>query len=119
MITTKIIGLTGGIGSGKTTVANYFRALNIPVYIADDEAKKLYNIVHIKTAVATAFGNEIIENNVINKKKLAEIVFNNPDKLLILNKIIHPGWKSIKKIQLLLKKLQYYSNQEVITTVIL
>ena len=52
--------------------------------------KKLYNIVHIKTAVATAFGNEIIENNVINKKKLAEIVFNNPDKLLILNKIIHP-----------------------------
>lgn len=87
---TKIIGLTGGIGSGKTMVANYMQSLGIPVYIADDEAKKIMNTEEVVEAVSLAFGNDIIENNLINREKLSKLVFNNPDKLKKLNAIIHP-----------------------------
>ena len=52
---TKIIGLTGGIGSGKTTIANYFSTLGIPVYIADDEAKKLMESSEVKDSIKEKF----------------------------------------------------------------
>ena len=58
---TKIIGLTGGIGSGKTTIAKHFASLGIPVYIADDEAKKLMNNSEIIAKLQAVFGEEIIE----------------------------------------------------------
>jgi dephospho-CoA kinase len=90
---TKVIGLTGGIGSGKTTVANYIKSLGIPVYIADDEAKRLMQTEDIIEAVTNAFGNEILEDGKLNREKLAQIVFNNPDKLQKLNAIIHPAVK--------------------------
>lgn len=90
---TKIIGLTGGIGSGKTTIAKHFASLGIPVYIADDEAKKLMDNSEIIAKLQAVFGNEIIENKKIDRKALAQIVFQNPKKLKILNSIIHPAVK--------------------------
>lgn len=87
---TKIIGLTGGIGSGKTTIAKLFIAEGIPVYIADDEAKKIMKSAEAVQKVAAVFGNEVIKNNHIDTKTLSSIVFNNPDKLKALNAIVHP-----------------------------
>lgn len=89
----KIIGLTGGIGSGKTMVANYIQSLGIPVYISDDEARGLMNTNDVIKAVSDEFGKGIIENGKINREKLAKLVFNNPDKLQKLNRIVHPRVK--------------------------
>ena len=91
---TKIIGLTGGIGSGKTTIANYIKSLGIPVYIADDEAKKLLTDDAIQKKIKDAFGETIFVNNILSKEKLSNIVFNDPDKLKKLNSIIHPAIKA-------------------------
>lgn len=90
---TKIIGLTGGIGSGKTTIARYIESKGIPVYIADLEAKKLMEDPKIINAIQTAFGTDIVKNSTINRVKLSKIVFNNPDKLAVLNGIVHPAVK--------------------------
>jgi dephospho-CoA kinase len=90
---TKIIGLTGGIGSGKTTVANHFIAAGIPVYIADDEARKIMQSPEILKKIEKIFGSVIFKNEVLNRQKLAEIVFSNSDKLKQLNAIIHPAVK--------------------------
>jgi dephospho-CoA kinase len=88
---TKIIGLTGGIGSGKTTIANYFLTLGIPVYIADDEAKKLMEFSEVKDSIKEKFGESIFENTILNRAKLAEIVFADSEKLYQLNAIVHPA----------------------------
>lgn len=90
---TKIIGLTGGIGSGKTTIANHFSSLGIPVYIADDEAKKIMQTPEVLNLIKKTFGDTIFENELLNRQKLAEIVFNNPEKLKQLNAIVHPAVK--------------------------
>ncbi|MFB0911129.1 MAG: dephospho-CoA kinase, partial [Flavobacterium sp.] len=58
---TKIIGLTGGIGSGKTTVANHFQSLGIPVYIADDEARKIMQTHDVIDAIKETFGTALFE----------------------------------------------------------
>lgn len=87
---TKIIGLTGGIGSGKTMVANYIKSLGIPVYIADNEAKKIMKTEEVIDKIRFAFGKDIIENDTVNKEKLSKIVFDNPENLQRLNTIIHP-----------------------------
>jgi dephospho-CoA kinase len=87
---TKIIGLTGGIGSGKTTVAKLFAAKGIPVYIADDEAKKIMKLPETIDSIRAVFGENVIENGLVNTKTLASIVFNNTEKLKLLNGIIHP-----------------------------
>lgn len=91
---TKIIGLTGGIGSGKTTVARYMESQGVPVYIADDEAKKIMESAEVTQEVAQAFGTEILSHTTIDRKKLAELVFNNPTKLETLNSIVHPKVKA-------------------------
>nr|WP_315148915.1 dephospho-CoA kinase [uncultured Flavobacterium sp.] len=88
---TKIIGLTGGIGSGKTTIANHFAAAGIPVYIADDEARKIMQSPEIVEDIKNTFGESIFDNSILNREKLSQIVFNNPDKLALLNAIIHPA----------------------------
>ena len=85
------IGLTGGIGSGKSTVALIFETINIPVYYADNEAKKILNENNfVRKEITAAFGN-IYDKNTINRKKLAKIVFNNEKKLDKLNSIVHPA----------------------------
>ena len=90
---TKIIGLTGGIGSGKTTIANHFMEANIPVYIADDEARKLMQSKEIINAIRKTFGDSIFDDATLNREKLSKIVFGNPEKLKLLNAIIHPAVK--------------------------
>jgi len=91
---TKIIGLTGGIGSGKSTVASYIASKGIPVYIADDEAKKIMELPEVILEVQQLFyENVLLENKQLNRTKIAEIVFKNPQKLQELNAIIHPKVK--------------------------
>lgn len=87
---TKIIGLTGGIGSGKTTVANYFQELGIPVYIADVEGKKITESPKILKAIKDAFGSAVFDEERLNRQKVSQIVFNDSEKLKQLNSIIHP-----------------------------
>ena len=95
-----IIGLTGGIGSGKTTLVNYMESLGIPAFIADEEAKKAMQSPHVLEEVKTSFGNSIFENGQLNRQQLASIVFSNPDKLKELNSIIHPEVKRLFAIWL-------------------
>ncbi|GGC92265.1 dephospho-CoA kinase [Flavobacterium lutivivi] len=91
---TKIIGLTGGIGSGKTSIAKYFEQKGIPVYIADERAKIVSSKPEVVSKIISAFGQEILdENDNISKEKLAKIVFTNSEKLQLLNSIIHPEVK--------------------------
>lgn len=90
---TKVIGLTGGIGSGKTTIANYFNEMGIPVYIADDGARRVMQSERIINQIKRTFGDAIFENNVLDRSKLADIVFKDKDKLNQLNAIVHPAVK--------------------------
>ena len=89
----KIIGLTGGIGSGKTLIANYIKSLGIPVYIADGEARKLMDTSEVIQAISKEFGSQIITNGKLNRQELAKVVFDNPEKLQNLNTIVHPHVK--------------------------
>ncbi|MTH14579.1 dephospho-CoA kinase [Flavobacterium sp. LC2016-01] len=90
---TKVIGLTGGIGSGKTTIANYFKEMGVSVYIADDAARAVMQSQAVIEKVKKVFGESLFENNVLNRAKLAEIVFNDADELAKLNAIVHPAVK--------------------------
>jgi len=90
---TKIVGLTGGIGSGKSTIAAYFKKRGVPVYIADDEAKKIMNDPEVVKKVQSVFEENIIENKQLNRKKIAELVFSSPEQLKKLNSIVHPEVK--------------------------
>ena len=88
---TKIIGLTGGIGSGKSTVAAYMASKGIPVYIADEEAKNIMECENIKHKIQNLFSESILNSDAtLNRKKIAQLVFNNPEKLKELNAIVHP-----------------------------
>lgn len=85
------IGLTGSIGSGKTTIAKLFTLLNIPVYLSDYEAKKILDQPEVTKLIVEKTGNSILaDNGLINRKALAEIVFNDIEKLQWLNSLIHP-----------------------------
>lgn len=85
------IGLTGGIGSGKSTVAKIFETLGIPVYYADAEAKRLMNSNEtLKVSIRQYFGEATYKNDELDRKYLADIVFNTPEKLELLNALIHP-----------------------------
>lgn len=92
---TKIIGLTGGIGSGKTTVAKYFASKGIPVYIADEAAKDIMNDKKVVQEVQSIFSeNVIFKNGLLDRNTIRELVFKDKSKLELLNKIIHPKVKS-------------------------
>jgi dephospho-CoA kinase len=85
------IGLTGGIGSGKSTVAKIFELLNVPVYYADEASKRLYHTDQdLITSVKKHFGEDIYAEEQLNRSKLAAIVFNDPQKLELLNELVHP-----------------------------
>jgi len=91
---TKIIGLTGGIGSGKSTVAKFFLANDIPVYIADEAAKKIMQEPSIINEIQKIFEeNVLLKSKQLDRKKIAKIVFSDPAKLQALNNIIHPRVK--------------------------
>jgi dephospho-CoA kinase len=92
---TRIIGLTGGIGSGKSTVANYIASKGIPVYIADEEAKKIMERSDVKHNIQILFPQSVLnDDNTLNRNKIAEFVFSNPEKLKQLNAIVHPAVKN-------------------------
>ena len=88
----KIIGLTGGIGSGKSTVLNEFKDLGIKTYCADKAAKNLINSdVRLIDSIKKVFGNNIYKKNKLDTYQLSEIVFQDSDKLKLLNSIVHPA----------------------------
>ena len=89
------IGITGGIGSGKTTVCQIFRLLGIPVFEADERAKILLDTnERIKNGLIHLFGKGIyIQGNVVDRKKLAEIIFNDDIQLQKVNSLVHPEVK--------------------------
>ncbi len=85
------IGLTGGIGSGKSTVAAIFEVLGIPVYYADAAAKRLMNEnAQIKALMVAHFGEQVYAAGVLNKTYLSEKIFSSPTQLALLNQLIHP-----------------------------
>lgn len=85
------IGLTGGIGSGKSTVAKVFETLGIPVYYADDRAKLIMNEDELlMQKIREHFGHDAYKNNQLNRSYIASQVFSNTEKLALLNSIVHP-----------------------------
>lgn len=86
------IGITGGIGSGKTTVARIFEVLGIPVYYADDAAKRIMNEDEtLKQQIIKNFGEGSYTDGRLNREYLAAIVFSDKKKLAILNALVHPA----------------------------
>jgi dephospho-CoA kinase len=86
------IGITGGIGSGKSTVAKVFEVLGIPVYNADLAAKRLMNEdAVLKEKIKEQFGNDVYKDEKLDNKYLAQIVFASEEKLDLLNSIVHPA----------------------------
>ncbi len=86
------IGLTGGIGSGKSTVANIFKVLGIPVFDADITAKHLMETnIEIREKLINQFGESVFYKDRLNRKYLADLVFNDPYQLDLLNAIVHPA----------------------------
>ena len=85
------IGLTGGIGSGKTIIAKIFELLDVPVYYADEASKRLYHTdKELMMNIKKHFGEEVYTNDQLNRSRLAEMVFNSPEKLELLNSLVHP-----------------------------
>lgn len=87
------IGITGNIGSGKSTVSKIFELLGVPVFYADDQAKSvMVNDPILVTQIKKTFGNEsYFEDNTLNRKHLSAIVFNNDIELAKLNTLVHPA----------------------------
>ena len=87
----KKLGLTGGIGVGKTYVSKVFQQMGIPVFNADVEAKNcMTEDKELMQNVKTSFGENMYDNGVLQKEKLAKIVFNNSERLAELNTLVHP-----------------------------
>ncbi|MBC7745534.1 MAG: dephospho-CoA kinase [Flavobacterium sp.] len=87
------VGITGGIGSGKTTVCQIFEVLGIPVFYADAIAKEvMYADENLRNEIISAFGKASYNlDSSLNRKHIAEIVFNNDNKLETLNALVHPA----------------------------
>jgi dephospho-CoA kinase len=86
------IGLTGGIGSGKSTVAKVFEILGIPVYYADDAARRLMNEDdELRRQIIDHFGPSAYKNNQLDRAYIAAQVFNNKEKLELMNSLVHPA----------------------------
>ncbi len=91
----KIVGITGGIGSGKTTVSNFFNSYGVPVYYADKEAKALMNRSKIiRRRLIQIFGNQAYKGDVLNRDYLRLKIFNDKALLEQMNNVVHPKVKS-------------------------
>lgn len=88
----KVVGITGGIGSGKTTTCQIFEALGVPVYYADFRAKYLMaNNTTLKRKIVQAFGERAYKDGELNREYLAKEVFGSKEKLSVLNGLVHPA----------------------------
>ena len=87
---TKILGLTGGIGSGKTTIGKMFEKMGIPVYVADDRGRILTDSPAVTAQIRAQFGDFVIAGGQLDRGKMSDIVFKDPSQLKKLNNIIHP-----------------------------
>ncbi|HTO16187.1 MAG TPA: dephospho-CoA kinase [Edaphocola sp.] len=102
------VGITGGIGSGKSVVSKIFKVLGIPVLDADNFTKELMNNnTEVKSSLIAAFGNEIFVDGTLNRTLLASIVFGNPDKLEILNNITHPAVRKYSSLWMMQQNSKY------------
>jgi dephospho-CoA kinase len=107
-----IVGLTGGIGSGKTTVAKIFEQYQIPVFYADNAAKYLMqHQPELKQQITALFGQQAYTNNQLNRKFIAAQVFDNKEKLASLNALVHPAvahyftqWVNAQESKVVLKE---------------
>ena len=100
----KIIGLTGGIGSGKSTVLSIFKDLGAATYVADSEAKKLMNCdEELKNQILKLFGEQAYVEGTLNSTYIASFVFSNKEKLNALNALVHP--KVHEDFQQFIKKI--------------
>jgi len=84
------IALTGGIGTGKTYLSKHFVEMGIPVFYADEEAKKLYNLPEVIQFFLTSFGDAVFTNQSLDFQKIAQFVFSNEESRLMVNNYIHP-----------------------------
>lgn len=90
-----IVGLTGGIGSGKTTIGKFFAQHGVPVYVADDAGKRVSELPEVKAQIVSVFGAAVLAaDGSLDRKTLANLVFGNPDALAKLNAIVHPAVKA-------------------------
>ncbi|MFV0185648.1 dephospho-CoA kinase [Empedobacter falsenii] len=107
-----VVGITGGIGSGKSTAAKFFEELGIPVYNSDTRAKLIQNEnTEVKAKIIAAFGEEAYDENGLNKAYLSKQVFQDNEKLKVLNSIVHPAvfkdfeaWKIAQKADIIMKE---------------
>ncbi len=90
----KVLGVTGGIGSGKTTVCKIFSTIGIPIFYADEEAKLVLHSQEVIALIRNEFGEEVFSNEKLDTRKLAQIVFKDESKLKLLNGFIHPRVKN-------------------------
>lgn len=105
----KRIGLTGNIGTGKTTIARVFEVLGVKVYHADIQARAMLDSDAVKLQIATFFGNKVITPmNQVDRKVLANIVFNDKKKLAWLNDLIHPLVEEDFKLWCEIHKNEHY-----------
>ena len=103
----KIVGLTGGIGSGKSAVLSVFSSLGVPCYQSDSSAKKLmHQDPELINQIKALFGDDLYEGEKLNRGKLAEVVFDDKSKLESLNAIVHPRVK--QDFQLFLSQQNAY-----------
>lgn len=107
-----VAGITGGIGSGKSTAAKFFEELGIPVYNSDTRAKLIQNEnSEVKAKIIAAFGEEAYDENGLNKAYLSKQVFQDNEKLKVLNSIVHPAvfkdfeaWKIAQQTPIVMKE---------------
>lgn len=107
----KIIGLTGGIGSGKSTVAKLFEQAGFPVYLADDAGKKVMQDPQVAQAIVAALGDSVWDGTQLDRKAIAELVFKDEQALAKLNAIVHPAvaadfkkWCALQTSDIVLKE---------------
>ena len=107
----KTLGVTGGIGSGKSTVCGIFKTLGVPVFSSDEVSKSILFSSGVQREVEKLFGDVVLNNGVLSKNKLAEYIFSNDGALQSLNQIMHPKvskafelWKEQQKNKLVIKE---------------
>lgn len=87
----KIVGITGGIGSGKSIVVSFLQYTGIPVYIADVEAKKIMDTSQlVKKELTARFGTDVYKEGILDRKLLASLIFNSRENLTFVNSVVHP-----------------------------